>query len=174
MQTASLGRPDGSEYAPYYAQYVDLVPDGDVLSILDQQLEQTTLLLGALPEEKGDYRYEPDKWSVKDIVGHINDVERILMYRALRFARGDTTKLQGFDQDKYVQRAHFERRTLRSLVAEFQRIRKSSLHFFEGCSDEELMRRGQASGFDYTVRAFPYILAGHELHHVGVLQQKYL
>lgn len=172
METAV--RPASSEYAPYYERYVKLVPDGPIVETLRSQIAGTTALLGALPESKGDHRYEPGKWSVKEVLGHLIDSERIFSYRALRFARADETALPGFEQDLYVPAGAFGRRTLRSLLDEFGVVREATVHLFEHLDDEALSRSGIAAEVRMSARALAWIIAGHERHHVGVLRQRYL
>ena len=167
-------RPDQSEYAPYYARYVSLVPDGDVLDVLERQLGDTVHLLGGVSEARVEHRYAPGKWSVRQVVGHVIDTERIFAYRGLCFARGDAGPLPGYEQDDYAVRGEFDRRTLRDLVGELVHVRRGNVMMFRGMSDEVLARRGVANGVEFSVRAIPWVLAGHERHHVGILREKYL
>ena len=169
-----MPRPDPSEYAPYYARYVSLVPDGDILDLLERQLGDTVHLLGGVSEERAEHRYLADKWSIKQVVGHIVDTERIFAYRGLCFARGDVGPFPGFEQESYAAHGDYARRTLRDLVGELVHVRRGNVMMFRGMSDEALARRGIASGVGWTVRAIPWIMAGHERHHVGVLREKYL
>ena len=171
--TAPAGRPDASEYAPYYERYVSQI-EGDVLETLERQGAQTLALLGGISEAAAGSRYEPGKWSVKELVGHMIDGERIFAYRALRFARGDATPLPGFDQDPYVAAGNFDARTLSSLAEEFRHVRASTLALFRGLDAEAWSRGGTASDNPVTVRAIAYIIAGHEAHHVGDLRERYL
>ncbi|UCE01573.1 MAG: DinB family protein, partial [Candidatus Latescibacterota bacterium] len=158
----------------YYEQYVSRVPDVDILELLASQGRETLQLLETIDEEKAQYRYEAGKWSIKELVGHVSDVERVFAYRALVFARNDTTPQAGIEQDDYVAHANFDARALRSIATEFASVRAATLSLFEGLGPDTWMRRGKASGFDFTVRSIPYILAGHEIHHVAVLRQRYL
>lgn len=167
-------RPDQTEYAPYYARYVSLVPDGDVLDVLERQLGDTVHLLGGVSEARADHRYAPGKWSVKQVVGHVIDTERIFAYRGLCFARGDAGPFPGYEQDDYAERGEFDRRTLRDLVGELVHVRRGNVMMFRGMSDEVLARRGVANNVEFSVRAIPWVLAGHERHHVGILRDKYL
>jgi hypothetical protein len=174
MSQAVVAKPQTNEYAAYYEKYVSLVPDGDIVELLEQQLEKTLALLGGLSEEKGNYRYAPDKWSVKELVGHISDTERIFAYRLLRFARNDKNALAGFEQDGYIENANFDSCRLSDLVREFEYIRKSSIALLYHLPEDAWMRSGNASDNEVTVRALAYILAGHELHHLNVLSERYL
>jgi hypothetical protein len=167
-------RPAQSEYGTYYERYVSQVPDGDILATLEQQLGETVHLLGGVTESQGDYRYAPGKWSVKEVVGHLVDTERVFAYRTLAFARGDTTPLPSFEQDDYVAGGNFGRRTLKDLCGEFVHVRRGNLHLFRGFDDEVLGRQGTASGKSFTVRAMLWIVAGHERHHARGLREKYL
>jgi hypothetical protein len=174
MDHPARQHPDPSEYLAYYDRYVSLVPEGDVRLLLEQQLERTLAFLHGLTEREGDLRYEQGKWSVKEVVGHMADSERIFGYRALRFARGDGNPLPGFEQDDYVAAAGFGRCLLRDLTTEFEHSRRANALLFRQLEDEAWLRRGNANGAEVSVRALAYILAGHEQHHVGVLRSRYL
>lgn len=174
MTTATASRPGPTEYDPYYGKFISLLPEGDVLELLERQIQETVGLLGGFGEARGDSRYAPGKWSVKDVAGHLADTERVFVYRALRFARNDRTPLPGFDQDDWVRGAHFAARTLTDLSEELQLVRGATLAFFRGLGEEEMSRRGIANSAEVTVRAIPYIIAGHERHHIGVLRDKYV
>jgi len=167
-------RPRFGDYPEYHAQYVDQVPHGDVLEILAQQLDSSLTLLRGIDEQHAGHRYAPGKWSIKELVGHVVDIERVFAYRALVFARGDKTPLPGVEQDDLVAGGHFETRSLASLCTELEHLRRSNLALFESLSSEVLTRRGEASGFEMTVRAILFIIAGHERHHVTVLRERYL
>ncbi len=169
-----LVRPFKNEYSPTYEGSLSKVPDGNLLEILEAQIEQTVGLLSDLSEEKADYRYAPEKWSIKQVVGHMTDSERIMSYRALRFARGDGTALPGYDENVYVDEANFEAQTLTALTEEFRALRMATLRLFRSFDDDMWLRKGNASGFDFTVRALAYQIAGHEIHHVGIIRERYL
>jgi len=169
----TFGRPESGEYDPYYGRYISLVSSDDVVALLDSQASETIALLHSHPT-KGDYRYAAGKWSVKELLGHINDTERIMTYRALRISRGDKTPLAGFEQDDYVRDGNFSHRTLADLAAEFGNIRKATVSFFRHLDAEAAARRGTANNVEITPRALAYIIAGHELHHRKILQEKYL
>ena len=166
-------RPDPSEYAEYYGTYVGLVPDGDVLSALENQLERTEALFRSLDPERVDHRYAPKKWSAKEVLGHVVDAERVFSDRALRFSRRDPTELPGIDQDVLMAGAHFAGRSLESVLGEFHHLRLANIELFRSFDDEVLTRHGVASDCRFTVRALIYIIAGHELHHLGVLRERY-
>lgn len=169
-----LIRPDADEYAPYYGRYVSLLGDGDILVLLRRRREELNALLGSLDESRALHRYAPGKWSVKEVIGHLTDAERVFAHRALRFARSDQTPLPGFEENDYVRAARFDRRTLASLLAEYNAARASHLLFFEGLDEEAWMKRGTANDVPFTVRALANIIAGHDLHHQRILAEHYL
>lgn len=166
--------PETTEYQSYYGRYISLVPGQDLVPTLDQQLAQTLPILRGVTEEKSLHRYAPGKWSVKQVLGHLIDAERIFTYRALRFARKDPTPLPGFDQDPYVEAADFDAQPWSDLMEEFEHVRRSTILFFRGLKPEDLLRFGTASQNAITVRALGYIIAGHELHHMALLHDRYL
>lgn len=174
MTAALIARPGTDEYAPYYGMYIGKVPDGDLRAMLASQLVETLALIRSIPESRGGHRYAPDKWSIKGVLGHLADSERIFSYRALRIGRGDTTPLPGFEQDDYVPMGNFDARTLRDLADELAAVRQATLHLFAHLDQAAFERRGTASGKPVSVRALAYIIAGHELHHVGILKTRYL
>jgi len=169
-----MNRPATTEYAPYYQTYIKKVPDGDIIQILAQQMEETRALLKSLPPGKADFRYAPGKWSIKEVVGHIVDTERVFAYRALCFSRNDKTPLPSFEQNDYVANANFDQRTLEDITEEFSLVRQANIILFSSFDEEVEGRKGIASGVEFTVRAIPYIIAGHELHHRGILEERYL
>lgn len=171
--SAAAARPAPDEYAPYYERYVSLVA-GDVVETLERQGAETASLLGGLTEDQGDARYEPGKWSAKELIGHLCDTERILSYRLLRVARGDRTPIEGFDQDPYVANSNAGARTLQSLAAEFGHVRAATLALVRGLDSAAWSRSGIANENEVTVRALAHIIAGHEAHHVGILRERYL
>jgi uncharacterized damage-inducible protein DinB len=169
-----MQRPRADEYGAYYHAYVQHVPDGDVLEQLARQGEETSRFLAAVPREREGFRYQEGKWSVRELVGHLVDCERIFSVRALAFARGDRAELPGFDENRYVAQADFDHRPLASLAEELRLVRGATLGFFRSVTKETEARRGVANGASFTVRSVPFILAGHELHHLGVLRERYL
>jgi uncharacterized damage-inducible protein DinB len=174
MNTRFTIRPAADEYAAYYGRYIEQVPDADVLTVLTEGLAETARLLRAVPEARASHRYAPDKWTVREVLGHIVDTERVFANRAFRFARGDAQPIPGMDQDEYSRYAEFERRALESIVAEFEHLRRANLELFRSFGETELARRGQASGYEVSVRALLFMLAGHERHHRRVLKERYL
>jgi hypothetical protein len=173
MPDLLVTKPPSSEYAAYYSRYVDLAPDGDVLGTLADQIGGTLAHLGKLSEADSLKRYAPGKWSIREVVGHMIDAERIFAYRALRFARNDRTNLPGFEQDDYVAAAMFDRRPWPDLQEELASVRASSLLMFRGLGEEAWTREGVANGNPMSVRAAAYVIAGHELHHMKVLREMY-
>jgi uncharacterized damage-inducible protein DinB len=171
--TAAAARPAPGEYAPYYERYVSLVA-GDVSEALERQGAETASLIGGLSEEQGDARYEAGKWSAKELVVHLIDCERIFAYRLLRVARGDRTPIEGFDQDPYVANSNAGARTLQSLAEEFAHVRAATLSLVRSLDAAAWSRRGVANENEVSARALAHIIAGHELHHVRILRERYL
>jgi len=169
-----LRRPDPSEYSEYYRRYVDLVPDGDILVILAAQMQQTLDVLAGVGPDLADHRYAPDKWSVKEVVGHMIDAERVFGYRALHFARRDPTPLPSMEENEWARASNAATRSIQSLAGEFEQVRRSHIALFHSFDEESGALSGTASGYEFTVRTFPYLIAGHEIHHRGVLLEKYL
>ena len=169
-----ISRPDTSEYAQFYEGYVSQVPEGDILTVMRSESERTAELLSGLSPEQADHRYQEGKWSVKEVVGHIIDTERMFGYRAHCFAREDPAPLPGFEQDAYARSSNAAKRPLLELVDELRALRQSNLAFFRGLDEAMWSRRGIGSGCEFTVRALAFILVGHEIHHRGVLESRYL
>lgn len=170
---APISRPQSDEYAPYYEKYVSLISNDDIVGTLEAQRVQMAQLLAARSEREGNFRYAPDKWSVKEIIGHICDAERVFAYRLLRIARGDTTPLASFEQDDYIAPGAFNERTLMDLAAELAAVRVATLALVQSLPSDAWMRRGTASNNSVSARALAYIIAGHELHHKKILEEKY-
>ena len=166
-------RPGGGEFAPYYERYIGRVPDGDVVELLERQAGEAAAYLRSAAE-KADHRYEPGKWSVKEVVGHLNDAERIFAYRALRIARGDQTPLPGWDENAYVPTGNFGARSLESLLDEWADLRRATLWLFRHLDAEAFARRGTANNHGVSVRALAYVTAGHIAHHLEILRSRYL
>jgi hypothetical protein len=157
----------------YYTSYILKVPEGDIVQQLEKQGAEMRKLLSGAGEEKGNYAYADGKWTVKELAGHICDAERIFCYRALRFARNDATPLNSFDENEYVRQAFFNERTLSSIIEEYQTIRSATVVLFRNLNTEELNRTGTASKTVLSVIQLAYIIAGHELHHIGILKERY-
>jgi hypothetical protein len=169
----TISRPQPGEYAPYYDRYISLVQGNDILNTLDQQRRETMLLLSCRDEEEGNFRYAPEKWSAKEVLGHVCDTERVFAYRALRIARADATPLEGFEQDDYVRNGPFANSPLSDLVEDFIAVRRATLSLLRDLDEAAWMRRGIANKNEVTVRALAYTIAGHELHHRRILEEKY-
>ncbi len=169
-----ISAPDRTEYAAYYSPYIDKVAGNDVLAVLEAQLGQTLPVLEHVSEERSLHRYAPGKWSIRQVMSHVNDTERLFAFRAFWFARGIEDPLPSFDQDAAVTIAGADERPWSSHVDEFKSIRAGTLTLFRNLPADAWMRRGVASGNPFTVRALAYICAGHVTHHVNVLQERYL
>ncbi|HEY8164393.1 MAG TPA: DinB family protein [Gemmatimonadaceae bacterium] len=167
-------KPAPTEYGAHVAEYISRIPAGDVLGTLESQLEETLALVGGLSDEQADYRYAPGKWSIREIIGHLCDAERVFSYRALRFARGDKTPLAGFDDNEYMRHAPFSEVPLADLLSELTSLRRATIHFFRNLDEIALMRSGPANGVETSVRALAFIIAGHENHHQETIRMRYL
>jgi hypothetical protein len=166
-------RPQPGEYAPYYERYIALVEGEEILNTLDRQRSETMLLLCGRDEQDGDFRYAPGKWSAKEVLGHVCDTERVFAYRALRFSRADATPLAGYEQDDYVRNGPFANRSLEDQVEDFIAVRRATLSLLRNLDEAAWFRRGIANKSEVSVRALAYIIAGHELHHRRILEEKY-
>ncbi|MDY3556087.1 DinB family protein [Gemmata sp. JC717] len=167
-----MQRPEPTEYAPFYGTYITLVPEGDVLAAMESQLTETLAFWRAIPESQGDVCHAPYTWTVKQVLGHLIDGERIFGYRALRFARGDSTPLPGFEENDYAKAGSYERLTVAALVSEFEAVRRSSLWLFRNLPAEAWARSGKANDSPVTVRALAYIVVGHVRHHGSILRKR--
>lgn len=166
--------PAADEYPPFYETYVRLVPAGDVLSCLSSAPAALDALLSGVDSQQSRTGYAPGKWTFREVVGHVNDAERMFSYRALHMARGDRAELPGMEQDDWAACSNAKERELASLLAEFRALRNANVHLFSSFDEMTLDRRGIASGGGFTVRALVHIVAGHELHHRTVLRERYL
>jgi hypothetical protein len=174
MIVTTIPRPQPDEHAPYYSRYIDRVPDGDLLTLLTTQVSDTASMLASVTGDRENFAYGPGKWSIKEVVGHLADTERVFAYRALRVARNDKIDLPGFDENAWVPNGGFANRTLTDLIEEYRDVRKSTLHLARHLGPEALERRGSANGQPISVRALLYIIAGHERHHADLLRERYL
>jgi uncharacterized damage-inducible protein DinB len=165
-----LTRPERNEYSDWYADYVARVPDGDVIEVLERQSREMQAFLKTLSEEQAEQLPAPGKWSVKQVIGHLCDGERVFTYRALRFSRGDQTPLPGFEQDDYVRESGANERKLADLAAECDALRRATIAFYKSVSPEAALRVGKASNADVSVRALAYITAGHEQRHLEMMR----
>jgi len=163
-----------NEYAPFYKNYIKALGKANLFEILQSSLDETLNTLQNLPEEKLRYRYAKGKWTIKELLQHIIDAERVLSYRALRFSRNDATDLQGFDEDWYVANSTGNERNFNELLEEFTHVRKASILLFTSFTAKMLALSGSANGSDVTVRALGFIIAGHNMHHLKIIREKYL
>ena len=168
-----MKRPLEGDYAPFYAGYMKNVPD-NVIKALEEQLHSTNSFLKAIPQDKIDFRYAEGKWNIKEIVGHLIDNERIMVYRALSISRNEKQSLPPFEQDDYVRESNYSKRDYTDLVDELRKVRESNLPMFKSFSEEILDRRGVANNTEVTVRAILFIIAGHEIHHINIIKERYL
>ena len=173
MTTTLRARPEASEYAPFYHGYVEAVPEGDIVALLRSGGQELLEAIGRIPEDRGGFRYGPQKWSIREVLGHLIDAERIFAYRALRVGRGDHTPLASFDENEYVKTAGSDARTIADLVREFGAVREATVLLFESLPEEAWGQRGVASGKDVSLRALAYITAGHARHHLRILRERY-
>ncbi|MBW5445123.1 DUF664 domain-containing protein [Cohnella sp. CFH 77786] len=167
-------RPKPEEYGGHFGTYIGLVPEGNILDILAGQEKELAELLSSLSESRADYRYAEGKWSIKEIIGHVTDTERVMAYRLLRIARGDKTPLPGFDQDLFMEHSPFGNWSLEQLADDYRAVRQATLTLLRGLPEEAWSRKGTANNIGMTVRAFANVIAGHEKHHVAIIREKYL
>lgn len=168
-----IAKPAADEYLPYYGTYIGRVPESDLAQVLQQQIEATRAILANVPGSREGYRYADGKWSIREVVGHLSDVERVMSYRMLRIARGDVTPLPGFDENVYVPASGADQRTLAGLVAEYAAVRSSTLALVQGLPAGAWANRGVSNGHTMSARALGYIIAGHERHHMETLRVRY-
>ena len=169
-----LMRPNQEEYPSYYEDYIKLVPDGELVSILEENLSKTLTLFQSITEANGEFRYAPGKWSIKEVLGHMTDTERIMSARLLRFGRGDSTPLPGFNENIYVNGANFNQRSLKSLLEEFMVTRNATITLIKNMPEEAWLRKGLANQYENTTRAVAYMIVGHEMHHCQIIRERYL
>ncbi|RNB87419.1 DinB family protein [Brevibacillus fluminis] len=167
-------RPAAEDHSAYYGQYIGLVPDGEISEILVDQHEEMTRFLSELTEEQASHRYEEGKWSIKEVIGHIADTERVMCYRLLRIARGDQTALPGFDQDLFMEGISFDAYSVADLLEDYSAVRRATLTLLRGLPAEAWDRKGVVSDNNTTANALAYVIAGHELHHMNIIKERYL
>lgn len=166
-------QPQPKDYAPYYTGYIQLV-QGDIMEMLDKQQQQISNLLELAPAAKQDYAYAPGKWTVKEVIAHLIDTERVMVYRTMCFARNDKAELPGFDENDYIANSRIAERKLEDLVNEFLLMRKSNMYFFKSLNEADYAKNGNANGNNISVGALLFIVAGHVAHHLNVLKERYL
>ena len=168
-----MKRPLQGDYATFYANYINNVPD-DALKVFENQLNTTNVFFKSIPEDKIDYRYAEGKWSIKEIVGHLIDNERVMAYRALAISKNEKQSLPGFDENDYMRESNYSERNYSDLLEELKKVRESNIFMFKNFSEEVLDRRGVANDSEVTVRAILFIITGHELHHINIIKERYL
>lgn len=168
-----ISRPEPSEHNPYYSQYLALVPEGDILEVLRTSGAETAALLRGLPEDRASHRYAPGKWTVRQVLSHITDTERAFAFRGFWFARGAPGELGSVEPEPFVAESFAERRSIDDLVDEFELVRANTVGLFASLAPETWMRTGRAAGNTFTVRVLPFLIAGHEIHHRGLLRDRY-
>ncbi len=170
-----MRKPDPNEYPDYYGnKYIALVPEGDILELMTAQLRDTIKLLEDIGEEKSNYRYGEGKWSIKEVIGHLIDEERLFGYQIFRMSRGDRSSLPGINEDEYVEKGKFDNRSLRSISDEFKYLRNSNIEMITGLDEKMLLLPGTADGHNLTVRTIPFVMVGHVIHHTNVIRERYL
>jgi hypothetical protein len=169
-----MNRPTPDEYNPAYANYINLVAEEEIISLMETQLEDTIIFLKNIPEEKYNFRYAEGKWTLKEVLGHIIDNEIIFSYRALRIARNDKTPLPGYEQDDYVKFSEFKNSKFGDLINHFYHLREANIFLFKGFNNDVLLRTGTANNSKISVRAIAYIIVGHVIHHVKIIKERYL
>ena len=170
---ALITKPTQDEYAPYYQTYISKIDSEYLMDILEKSRDATLAFLTTMPAEKWDYRYQEDKWTIKEVLVHLMDVERIFTYRALRFSRNDRTSVAGFDENEYIPESNTSERTVESILAEYVALRQSTIQFFKNINSEMSLRTGIANGKEISVRALGFIIPGHEMHHINVIRERY-
>ncbi len=169
-----INRPDPQEYAPYFHTYISKVAANNLLQALADSRDKTLAFFRSLPEEKWEFRYAPGKWTIKEVVQHLIDCERVFVYRALSIARGEKTSLPGFDENEYARNGNANQLSSQALLAEYESVRRATLSLFENMSDEASKKTGQANNKPASARALGFCIAGHEQHHVEVIAERYL
>jgi hypothetical protein len=173
VKILSMSRPEQSEYDPYYERYISLVIEDDILDTLASQPTKLGDLFKAVPEDRGEFRYAEGKWSLKEVLGHLIDGERMFAYRLLRISRADETPIEGFEQDGYIEHAHSNRRSFGDLLEEFSLLRRANMLYVNNMADDAWTRVGTANNVKISARALIYIMAGHIEHHLGILRERY-
>jgi len=169
-----LTRPLIEEFPEYTRSYIQLIPEGNIVDLLEAQKTETLRLLSNITEAETKYRYAEGKWSLREVIGHLTDTERIMAYRLLRISRGDQTPLPGFSENDYVKEAGYHLRSLSELLEDYQTVRKSTLSLMKGVPDSGWGRTALANSFKVSAATIPFMIAGHELHHIKIIKNKYL
>lgn len=169
-----MRKPNPEEFVPYFGKYIDLVKGENPIKALENQIIAMQAFLSEIPEEKENFRYAEGKWTIKEIIGHLIDTERIFAYRALCIARRDLTSLPGYEENNYVAHGNFQKRSFYNLVHEYNLVRESNIALFKTFDEASLSQIGTANGGKISVRAIIFIIAGHELHHLSIIRERYL
>jgi uncharacterized damage-inducible protein DinB len=169
-----MNRPNQNEYPNYAQKYIDLVKNDDIFKAMETQVIDMQEFFSMIPENKELYRYAEGKWTIKEVIGHIIDTERIFAYRALRLARRDQTPLPGFDENNYVENSNYNNRNLYNLAHEFALLRESNNVMFKFFDEETLLQTGLINNYSYSVRGLMFMIVGHTAHHIGVIKERYL
>lgn len=169
-----LQKPTANQYPEYFQRYVNLVPDGDIFEILKSNKEKMILLLSGLSDKQAEYRYAEGKWSIKEVLGHIIDTERIFAYRTLRMGRNDKTNIPQYDHDAYVAEAKFDNQKIADLIEHYKAVRDASISLVKSFDENAWERIGLSGGKEFITKCFPFIIAGHEIHHLGIIKERYL
>jgi hypothetical protein len=169
----ATSKPDSTEYAPYFDRYIGKVPSGDIIDLLRQQLDSVAALIKGLDETRGNFRYAPGKWTIKELLGHVIDTERVFAYRALVFARNDSSELPGFEQEPWAEHANYAALSIDDIAAQFESVRRSTILLFQHLDDKAWDRKGVADGKNMTTRAAAFVIAGHTQHHLDILASRY-
>ena len=174
MTKVESGKPDETEYAVYYGRYVGKIEGEDIVAVLQEQLQSALSFLRGIDDHTADFRYAPGKWSVKELIGHVIDSERVFAYRALAFARNESTPLPGFDENQWAAHANYSSFSMNDILTEFETVRRSTLFLFRQMDEAAWNRRGNANGKEMTTRSAAFIIAGHLQHHLEILKSRYL
>ena len=174
MTNKTVRRPVTGEFAPHFDGYVAHVPETDIIAVLREQANEVRDLIKEIPEDRAGFRYGPDKWSVREVLGHLADCERVMSYRATCLARGEQSELPGFDENEYVRTANFDGWTLTELAAQFENLREANVSIFEHLDPEAWERKGIVNSNSITVPAIAWVMAGHVRHHIQILKERYL
>lgn len=169
-----IKRPEKTDYPPFYETYIKLIQTSDVIPLLENQGHDFFAFVKEIDPSNGDFKYAEGKWSVKEVIGHIIEVERIMAYRALAISRGDSQSLPGMDENLYIKNSNYKNSQLADLAEEFNHVRKANIYFFKSLNHEMINRKGMANGNEITVAALVYIIAGHLSHHLHILRERYL
>ncbi len=169
-----IDKPKKEEFSQYYEGYISLINETDLIGVMSSQTAELQEILGTLPEEKGTFTYQDGKWTIKEVLSHLIDGERMFAYRIFRIARGDKTPIEGFEQDGYIENSHANSRTFADLTGEISQLRNANLHLFRNLNEQDWLRTGTANNAEISVRALAFIMAGHIRHHVAILKDRYL